>query len=162
MEAANGVLKRPLEQALLVRGNRDFESRGAWQTFVDDVTRKRNAGRGGRVAEDMAAMRELRVAKLPEFVEDQCRVCAWSTVRVKRCAYSVPSRLIGEWVRQAYDAIHTQHQGLKNDLEYLRILQLAASTLESDVELALALMLAEKKNHHGRCREAVGHECDDD
>ena len=27
------------------------------------------------------------------------RVSEWSTVRVKHCAYSVPSRLIGEWVR---------------------------------------------------------------
>ena len=30
----------------------------------------RNAGRGTRVAEDLAAMRELDVAKLPEFVEE--------------------------------------------------------------------------------------------
>ena len=99
VEAANGALKRALEQALLVRGSRDFESRDAWQTFVDDVQRKANRGRGARVAEDMAAMRELNVDKLPEFVEDKFRVSDWSTVRVKHCAYSVPSRLIGEWVR---------------------------------------------------------------
>lgn len=209
VEAANGALKRSLEQALLVRGHRDFASSDAWQDFVDVVTRKRNAARGPRVAAEMAAMRELNVAKLPEFVEQEYRVSAWSTVRVKHCAYSVPSRLIGEWVRvrlfeskleiwfggtlqltcerlvgrnlrridyrhviwslvrkpggfaryvyreemfpsvvfrRAYDAIQTPHRGLKGDLEYLRILHLAAGTFESDVELALVLMLAEKKS----------------
>ena len=208
VEAANGVLKRALNQALLVRGSRDFDSRDAWQAFVDDVMRKANRGRGARVAEDMDAMRELNVAKLPEFVEQEFRVSEWSTVRVKHCAYSVPSRLIGEWVRvrifedriivryadkdelvcdrlrghnlrridyrhiiwslvrkpggfaryiyreemfpsvvfrRAYDAIQTPHHGLKGDLEYLRILHLAASGLEADIEAALVLLLADGK-----------------
>jgi hypothetical protein len=208
VEAANGALKRALEQALLVRGNRDFESVSAWQSFVDDVMRKANRGRGRRVAEDMDAMRELNVVKLPEFVEEDFCVSEWSTVRVKHCAYSVPSRLIGEWVRvrifedrivvryagkdeltcerlrgrslrridyrhviwslvrkpggfaryvyreemfpslvfrRAYDAIQTPHRGLKGDLEYLRILHQAASSIEADVEAALSLLLADGK-----------------
>jgi hypothetical protein len=208
VEAANGALKRGLEQALLVRGNRDFDSREGWQSFVDDVMRKANRGRGQRVAEEMEAMRELNVAKLPDFVEEDFCVSEWSTIRVKHCAYSVPSRLIGEWVRvrifedkievwyagkeqlacerlrgrklhridyrhviwslirkpggfaryvyreemfpslvfrRAYDAIQSPHRGLKGDLEYLRILHLAASTLEADVETALALLLADGK-----------------
>ena len=206
VEAANRALKSALNQALLVRGSRDFESHGAWQSFVDDVMRKANRGRGRRVAEDMEAMRELNVAKLPEFVEEDFCVSEWSTVRVKHCAYSVPSRLIGEWVkvrifedrivvryagkdelacerlrgrnlrridyrhmiwslvrkpggfaryvyreemfpslvfRRAYDAIQTPHRGLKGDLEYLRLLHQAASTMEADVEAALTLLLAE-------------------
>lgn len=206
VEAANGALKRALNQALLVRGSRDFESRDAWQAFVDDVMRKANHRRGARVAADLTAMRELNVGKLPEFVEEDFRVSEWSTVRVKHCAYSVPSRLIGEWVkvrifedrievwyagreqlscerlrgrnlhridyrhviwslvrkpggfaryvyreelfpslafRQAYDAIQTPHHGVKGDLEYLRILHLAASTMEADVETALSLLFAD-------------------
>lgn len=208
VEAGNGALKRSLEQALLVRGSRDFESVDAWQSFVDAVARKANKARGRRVAEDLAAMRELNVAKLPEFVEERICVSEWSTVRVKHCAYSVPSRLIGEWVkvrifedkievrfngkdqlvcerlrgrnlrridyrhviwslvrkpggfaryvyreelfpsltfRRAYDAIQTPHHGVKGDLEYLRVLHLAASTFEADVEAALALLLADGK-----------------
>jgi hypothetical protein len=208
VEAANGALKRALEQSLLVRGSRDFDSRDAWQSFVDDVMRKANRSRGQRVVEDMEAMRELNVAKLPDFVEEGFCVSEWSTVRVKHCAYSVPSRLIGEWVRvrifedkievwyagkeqlacerlrgrnlhridyrhviwslirkpggfaryvyreemfpslvfrRAYDAIQSPHRGLKGDLEYLRILHLAASTLEADIETALALLLADGK-----------------
>jgi hypothetical protein len=66
VEASNGALKRRLEQALLVRGSRDFGSVDAWQAFIDRVLGKANANRGKRVAEDLAAMRELDVAKLPE------------------------------------------------------------------------------------------------
>ena len=203
VESANGAFKRRLEQALLVRGSRDFESVDAWQDFVDGVARKANGNRGPRVAEELAAMRELDVSKLPEYVEEEVHVSEWSTVRVKHCAYSVPSRLKGKWVRvrifedkleirfadelqlacerlrgrnlhridyrhiiwslirkpgafaryvyreemfpsvvfrAAYDAIQTPHRGTKGDLEYLRILHLAASTMEADVAAALSLL----------------------
>lgn len=208
VEAGNGALKRRLEQALLVRGSREFESVEAWQGFVDDVVRRANGARGNRVAEDLAAMRELDASRLPEYTEEDVRVSDWSTVRVKHCAYSVPSRLIGEWVRvrlyedrlevlfadtvqlscerlrgrnlcridyrhiiwslvrkpggfaryvyreemfpslvfrRAYDAIQTPHRGTKGDLEYLRVLHLAASTTEADVAAALELLLTEGK-----------------
>jgi hypothetical protein len=201
VESANGALKRRLAQALLVRGSRDFESVEAYQAFIDDVVRKANVHRQRRVEEELAAMRELNVGKLAEYVEEDVRVSEWSTVRVKHCAYSVPSRLKGEWVRvriyedkievryvdevqlacerllgrnqhridyrhviwslvrkpggfaryvyreemfpslvfrEAYDAIYAAQPGTKGDLEYLRILHLAASTLESNVAAALA------------------------
>jgi hypothetical protein len=203
VEAGHRALKRRLEQALLVRGSRDFESEAAWQDFIDEVERKANARRGRRVAEDLAAMREIDVAKLPEYVEEEVRVSEWSTVRVKHCSYSVPSRLMGEWVRvrifedklevryadqvelacerlrgrnrhridyrhviwslvrkpggfaryvyreemfpspvfrEAYDAIQAVQAGPKGDLEYLRILHLAASTMEVEVATALTLL----------------------
>lgn len=44
--------------------------------------------------------------------------------------------------RRAYDAIQTPHHGTPGDPEYLRILHLAASTLETSVEAALASLLA--------------------
>jgi hypothetical protein len=203
VESANGAFKRRLEQALLVRGSRDFTSVDAWQDFIDRVARKANANRGKRVAEDLAAMRELPVAKLPEYVEEEVCVSDWSTVRVKHCAYSVPSRLMRKWVRvrifedkievrfadvlelacerlvgrnlcridyrhviwslirkpgafaryvyreemfpslvfrEAYDGIQLLHAGTKGDLEYLRILHLAASTMEAEVAVALSLL----------------------
>ena len=206
VEAANGAMKRRLEQALLVRGSRDFASVEAWQAFVDEVARKANAGRGARVVEELATMRVLDVGALQEFREEDARVSEWSTIRVKACAYSVPSRLMGEvlqvrlyedrleafyrgklelscerlrgrnqhridyrhiiWslvrkpggfaryvyreemfpslvFRRAYDALQTPQRGIAGDVEYLRILHLAASTMESDVTAALALLLAE-------------------
>jgi hypothetical protein len=208
VEASNGALKRRLNQALLLRGSRDFASIEAWESFLQEVLRKANDHRGHRVAEDLAAMRPLDVSRLPDFTEEHIRVSEWSTIRVKHCAYSVPSRLMGETLRvhiyedrieadyagklqlrcerlrgrnlrridyrhviwslvrkpggfaryvyreemfpsvvfrRAYDALQTPHQGIKGDVEYLRILHLAASTLEADVELALARLLTEGK-----------------
>lgn len=151
-------------------------------------------------------MRVLDVGKLQEFREEVAQVSEWSTIRVKGCSYSVPSRLIGEalqvrlyedrleafyrgklelscerlrgrrqhridyrhviWslvckpggfaryvyrdemfpslvFRRAYDALQTPDRGVAGDVEYLRILHLAASTMESDVTAALTLLLAE-------------------
>ncbi len=99
VEASNGAIKRRLEQALLVRGSRDFESREAWEQFVHDVQRKANAARGRRVTDDLAAMLPVDVSRLPEYVEEEFDVSEWSTVRVKHCAYSVPSRLMGHSVK---------------------------------------------------------------
>lgn len=150
-------------------------------------------------------MRELVVTKLPEYVVEDVIVSDWSTIRIKQCAYSVPSRLLDSWVRvwifedkievyfadelqlccerlrgrglrridyrhvikslvrkpggfsryvreemfpsvafrRAYDAIQTPARGTKGDLKYLRILDLAASTMEADVTLALEVLLSE-------------------
>jgi hypothetical protein len=218
VEASHRALKARLEQALLLRGHRDFESREAWQSFVHDVLRKANGARGARVQEELASLRPLTATRLPEFVEQDVRVNAGSTIRVHCCAYSVPSRLIGEVVhvrqyedrievrfaeelqlacerlrgdkrhridyrhviwslvrkpgafaryvyreemfpsltfRRAYDAIVGDRPGVKADLEYLRILHLAASTLESDVEAALELLLAEGQDVTGDTVKAI-------
>ncbi|MFY0562262.1 Mu transposase domain-containing protein [Archangium lansingense] len=45
--------------------------------------------------------------------------------------------------RRAYDELQRVHAGRAADVEYLRILHLAASTLESQVEQVLARLLAE-------------------
>ena len=42
--------------------------------------------------------------------------------------------------RRAYDALGRWH-GARTDVEYLRVLHLAASTLQADVEVALDLLL---------------------
>lgn len=206
VEAGHRALKRRLEQALLKRGSRDFRDRDDYESWVQEILVKTNSGRGPRVAEEIAAMRPLAAAKLPEFTELEVPVCTGSTARVKRCVYSLPSRLIGErllvrlfdervefyyaghhqmtverlrgdkrhcidyrhviWslvrkpgafaryvyreemfpsliFRRAYDAIQTPNRGTKGDLEYLRILHLAASTIEADVERALTLLLVD-------------------
>lgn len=205
VEAGNGALKRRLEQALLVRGGRDFAGQDEYEGFIAGVLRKANAARGPRVAEEIEAMRPLVVERLPEYSEVVVPVASTSTIRVKSCAYSVPSRLIGERVRvrvfehrievyyadklelacdrlrgkaaridyrhviwslvrkpgafaryvyrdelfptvtfrRAYDAVAAALPGIKGDVEYLRILHLAASTIEADVEQALASLLAD-------------------
>jgi len=99
VESANGALKRRLKQHLLLRGNRDFDASDAIRRFIEEVFHKANRGRQKRLAEELAVMRPLRVALLPEYVEEDVPVSRWSTVQTDRRIYSVPSRMIGETVR---------------------------------------------------------------
>jgi hypothetical protein len=43
--------------------------------------------------------------------------------------------------RRAYDSLQSSHSVRKADMEYLRLLHLAASTMESDVEVAIEILL---------------------
>ena len=99
IESTNGALKRALEQHLLLRGSRDFESLEAYVAWLEQVLEKRNASRGERLKEELGAMRPLGVRRLPAYSIVDVRVGSGSTIRVKSNTYSVPSRLIGEKVR---------------------------------------------------------------
>ena len=99
VESLNGALKRRMIQHLLLRGHRDFESVEAYRSFLHEVLDKANGLRHDRLLEEFAAMPLLRVDRLPEFDASEPRVSSWSTIRVARNSYSVPSRLIGEKVK---------------------------------------------------------------
>ncbi len=99
VESLNGVLKRRMVQHLLLRGHRDFESVDAYKVFLHEVLNKANGLRQKRLVEELAVMRLLKVDRLPEFDVCEPNVTSWSTIRVARNAYSVPSRLIGEKVK---------------------------------------------------------------
>ncbi len=71
----------------------------AWEEFVQLTLRKANERRGRRVADELAAMRPLVVARLAEFTEEDVTVSEWSTIRIRHNSYSVPSRLIEQTVR---------------------------------------------------------------
>lgn len=99
VESTNGALKRSLGQSLLLRGSRDFESLAAYVAWLEEILKKRNAGRAARLKEELAAMRPLGARRLPAYSVVDVRVGSGSTIRVKSNTYSVPSRLIGEKVR---------------------------------------------------------------
>jgi hypothetical protein len=98
IEAANGALKRALEQRLLIRGSRDFGSNEELESWIQEAMRKRNQLRRERIGIEMRKMRQLDVKRLAEYDEIRCRVTKASTITVKKNTYSVPSRLIGEHV----------------------------------------------------------------
>ena len=96
VEAAHGPLKRRIEQQLMLRGHRDFETVEDYEGWIAKVFGRANRGRRERFDEELAAMTPMRATRLPEFVEKRVRVTSWSTIRVERRTYSVPSRFIGE------------------------------------------------------------------
>ncbi len=99
VESLNGALKRRIEQHLLVRGSRDFESMGQYRAFLEDILDKGNRLHTQRLDEELARMRVLDVSRLMEYKEYNCRVRNSSTITVDRRIYSMPSRLIGHYVR---------------------------------------------------------------
>ena len=99
IEASHGVLKRRLAQHLLLRGSRDFESEEAYERWLWEKIEAADRLRQPKFGEELAVMRLLRVARLPEYRQESVVVTSWSTIRVRRNTYSVPSRLIGETMR---------------------------------------------------------------
>ncbi|TBR17898.1 MAG: IS21 family transposase [Chitinophagaceae bacterium] len=202
VEQSHYRLKTAVDQALRVRGSRDFPSRAAYLRFLHDLVRRRNLTRQKRWQEEQRVLRPLPVRPLDLCREVRVVVTPFSTIRVLRNTYTVPSRLIGRSVtvrvrsesvelyhgathlltmprligegkhridyrhviwslvrkpgafanyhyreelfpslafRAAYDVLVRELPALA-DREYLRILHLAASTSEGDVEAALGLV----------------------
>ena len=98
VEQGHHRLKRALEQALLLRGGRDFDSRREYEVFLRKVVDGRNRGRWEKYAEELAVMGPLPLTRLSEHRTEQIGVSVFSTIRAASNVYSVPSRLIGERV----------------------------------------------------------------
>ena len=99
VESLHGSLKRRIEQHLLLRGHRDFDSLEEYQSFLHGILNRANHLCRDRLAEELNAMKVLNVSLLTEYTEEDARVRCWSTINVKANTYSVPSRLIGEELR---------------------------------------------------------------
>jgi len=98
IESRNNHVKRSLDQALLLRGSRDFESREIYEEYLQAHFVKQNAGRSERFMEEENLLRPLPARRLESSKRETVRVGPSSTIRVKHNTYSVNSRLVGEWV----------------------------------------------------------------
>ncbi len=98
-EQSHHRIKEALDQALMLRGSREFSDRAAYERFVQEVIARRNAGRRERLAEERAVLRPLPRRRLDSSRWVQAQVGPSSTIRVLHNVYSVPSRLIREQVR---------------------------------------------------------------
>ena len=88
-----------MEQALILRGSRDFESRNEYEAFIAGLLSKANRGRQIRLEEENVCMHALPAFRLPVYTElFGIPVFNASTIRVRLNTYSVHSRLIGEVV----------------------------------------------------------------
>jgi hypothetical protein len=97
-EQSHHQFKRALDQALMLRGSRDFPGRDSYTAFVRQMFDQQNAGRAGRLSEERALLRSLPGHRLEACKRLKVRVDSGSTMRVEGNVYSVASRLIGEWV----------------------------------------------------------------
>jgi hypothetical protein len=97
-EQSHHQFKRALDQALMMRGSRDFTSRDSYWVFARQVFAQQNAGRAARLAEEVALLRPLPSHRLEACKRLRVRVEPGSIIKVQSNIYSVASRLIGEKV----------------------------------------------------------------
>lgn len=203
VEQSHFRFKQAVDQALRVRGSRDFADRGAYERFLSELVRQRNLTRTERFEVERQVLRALPQAPLNFSREITVRVSRFSLILVLMNHYSVPSRLIGArlrvriraetlelyhgaafvltlprlvgrnrhridyrhliWslvrkpgafanycyreelfptttFRRAYDRLIADVP-TRADAQYLRVLHLAASTSEAEVELAIRILL---------------------
>ncbi len=99
VESSHRGFKRAVEQALLLRGSRDFRSREEYREFIVKIVRQRNRNRAERFCEEEKLLRRLPEKRLEAYKEVEVSVSSGSTISVCRNVYSVDSRLIGEKVK---------------------------------------------------------------
>lgn len=99
VEQSHFRFKDAVDQALRVRGSRDFVDRSAYERFVAELVRQRNLTRAQRFEIERNALRPLPSAPLDFTRELTVRVSRFSLIRVLLNHYSVPSRLIGAMLR---------------------------------------------------------------
>jgi hypothetical protein len=97
-------LKRAVDQALLLRGNRDFGTVDQYKAFLRALLEQLNAGRRERLKAEMQYLRALPERRLESMKKERVRVDSGSLIYVDRNAYSVHSRLIGERVEARLSA----------------------------------------------------------
>jgi hypothetical protein len=107
IESRHASLKEALRQALMLRGFKDFESRYAYDAFVEKTVQRMNARIEKRLVLERRVLRALPARRTAEFDQLSARVSRYGIFTVKGAQYSAPSRLIGYRliVRQYADRI---------------------------------------------------------
>ena len=99
IESAHGHLKQALEDALLLRGARDFADLDAYRAFVDAIVGRRNANLSRRIALEKEVLAPLPQGRTSDFEEKVIPVTSSGGFILRRVFYTVPSRLIGHRLR---------------------------------------------------------------
>ena len=74
VESHNRHLKCALDQALILRGSRDFAELADWRRFVNQLVARRNRRREDAVRVEAAALRPLPARRATDFTEIVARV----------------------------------------------------------------------------------------
>ncbi len=98
VEQSHHRFKRSVDQALMLRGSRDFTDLPAYVEFLKALTKQLNRGRQSRFAQELKVIHGLPPARVEAVKQLEARVDCGSLIHVDRNAYSVSSRLIGQKV----------------------------------------------------------------
>jgi len=109
IEQRHNRFKEAVDQSLMLRGSRDFNSREDYASFLREVLVQLNAGRRQRHEEELVHLSRLPMKRLEACKRlDNVRVRRGSTIHIAHNTYSVDSRLIGERVNIRLYAEHVE------------------------------------------------------
>jgi len=95
VESAHGHLKSWLDQALRLRGNRDFADREEYLTFLRQLVARRNDERANVFQKECDTLQPLPHQRLDTFTPLRVRIKSDCVLRIKRNTYSISSKYIG-------------------------------------------------------------------
>jgi hypothetical protein len=117
VEQSHRRFKETVEQTLLLRGSRDFESREAYEQFLRALVAARNAGRRKRLDEELPRLGRLPDRRRESYKRVSVGVDRGSLIHVDRNTYSVPSRLMGEKVEVRLYVEHVEVWYAQREME---------------------------------------------
>jgi hypothetical protein len=96
VEQSHYRFKRAVDQALLLRGSRDFTDRKQYDLFLSKLFKQLNAGRKKRFRKEQEQLRRLPQRRIETCKKTTTKVGPSSTININHNTYSVDSRLVGE------------------------------------------------------------------
>jgi hypothetical protein len=99
IESPHGHLKRALEDDLLLRGSRDFDTLDAYRKFVDVIVGRRNSHNRHRIDLETPELDKLPERRTADYEEKTVTVTSSGGFTLGRVFYTAPSRLIGHRLR---------------------------------------------------------------
>jgi hypothetical protein len=99
IEGSHGHLKRAIEDALLIRGSRDFDDLAGYRRFIDEIVSRRNARNAKRIDAERAELKALPERRSADYEEVTVPVTSSGGFTLRKVFYTVPSRLIGHRLR---------------------------------------------------------------
>jgi hypothetical protein len=95
IESPHGHLKRAIEDALLLRGSREFKDLAAYRRFIDEIVGRNNAKNRKRLELERPKLKELPERRTSDYEETSVLVTSSGGFLLDKVFYTVPSRLIG-------------------------------------------------------------------
>jgi hypothetical protein len=99
VESQNRHLKTAIDQALILRGSRDFATIEDYRRFIDTLVARRNKQRVAAVQAERAHLKPLPQRRTTDFTEIVAPVTRTGGFLIKSIFYSAPSQLIGQRLR---------------------------------------------------------------
>jgi len=98
VEKSNDLFKKAVDQSLILRGSRDFDTVEAYEKFLQKIIDRMNQNVHKRFAEEIDVLKQLPNLRYDDYETRTCKVGRGGTFRLLHNTYSAHSRLVGETV----------------------------------------------------------------